>query len=142
MSRVIEMGRLVMRTIPVLQVLFLLVVLFVPGGALCGNRRPVDCALILDSVSVLGVMSKTEALSVVQNHLSSLKKYYRGDGSTSQTVLSVDVGSDGTVKHLKILRGAPDWEAFTLTGEISSWTFRKTDDGNPARIIVAIFVNK
>lgn len=127
----------------VLLIPLVMVLLVTPrprGVVYGGTGATARGVLTISDVSVLGGLSKDAVSGLVRGHVPALEKYYRGDGSTGQLVMSLAVRPDGSVKSVKVLRGAADWMA-SLVDEVGAWRFSKTDNGREARVIVVLFVN-
>jgi hypothetical protein len=121
-------------------VVVFLVASILPGAAYGRTRANAESVITISGMSVFGGLSKDVVSRVVHRRVHSLESYYRGDGSTGQLVMSLTVRPDGTIKSVKLLRGAADWRT-SMVDEIGTWRFSEADNGREARVIVVLFVN-
>ncbi len=87
--------------------------------------------ITVGEIAVSGGLSKAAVSKVVRAQAHTLEKYYQGSGSAAQLVVRLTIAPDGTVRAVKVLRGAADNEA-GIVDQIKKWRFPATGDGKEA----------
>jgi outer membrane biosynthesis protein TonB len=95
--------------------------------------------ITVGEIAVSGGLSKEAVSTVVRAQAQALEKYYPGSGSAAQLVVRLTIGRDGTVRAVKVLRGAADFKK-DIAHQIQKWRFPATGDGKEASATITLFV--
>jgi Ca-activated chloride channel family protein len=95
--------------------------------------------ITVGEIAVSGGLSKEAVSRVVRARAQALGKYYRGSGSVAQLVVRLTIGRDGTVRAVKVLRGAVDNKR-GIADQIQKWRFPATGDGKEASATITLLV--
>jgi Ca-activated chloride channel family protein len=95
--------------------------------------------ITLGEIAVSGGLSKEAVSTVVRAQAQTLEKYYQGSGSAVRLVVRLTIGRDGTVRAVKVLRGAADFKK-DIADQIRKWRFPATGDGKEASATITLLV--